>query len=57
MNSQPIELSVVVGELARYRASNNPTKRALLLLYEAGEIWPAAIRDGQIVWRATNQNS
>ena len=57
MNSQPIELSVLIGELARYRASNNPTKRALLLLYEAGEIWPAAIRDGQIVWRATDQNS
>ena len=54
--NQPTEVSALAAELARYLNSANPIEQVLSKLYRDGEIKPAGMRNGQVVWVAANES-
>ena len=47
---QPLEISRLAAELARYRSSAKSVEQVIYELYRSGQLKPIGIRDGKVVW-------
>ena len=48
-----VDPATLAAELARLQSSNDPVRQAIADLYISGQLSPAGVRDGQVVWKKT----